>query len=335
MLGKLFKLLFTLTFLVSVLCGPAVAGSGLVDPRTGAPVDCPPEYKGISKVRPASATPVKVKPYRGYTAGFGGLSRWNPMTWGGPTCCLPGPARGQFEVGADVFFARLNGDAIKGFDQAGFQTSVVDFDDHLGLKKSGNVVWSVKALYQFRPRWGIRYSFTPIETDATHMPQSAFTFMNRSFAANTQVRSKFERHVHRAGLVFNISRKVASTTNFFAEWMYVQDRLSVGDAQAGGLNAASWDDNKNLAMLGVEFKRCLKNFKGNTLAIGTRAGIAFLDDTIGYDAEAALSYLIPIKRGRFGFLKGGYRYAHLKKDKDAEMLSTTMDGAFIQIGFIF
>jgi hypothetical protein len=85
----------------------------------------------------------------------------------------------------------------------------------------------------------------------------------------------------------------------------------------------------------MELNKCLKNFGGNSLTINCKAGVVFLDNHTGYELEGGLSYIVPIKTGRFGFLKGGYRYAHLKKDKDSELFKTTMDGAFVEAGFIF
>jgi hypothetical protein len=95
------------------------------------------------------------------------------------------------------------------------------------------------------------------------------------------------------------------------------------------------DDTNNVAILGLEFDRCLKNYRGNTLALNGKGGIAFLDDSIGYEAEAALNYLIPIRTGRFGFVKAGYQYAQLKKDRPGRMFGTTMDGPFLQLGLLF
>ncbi len=125
-----------------------------------------------------------------------------------------------------------------------------------------------------------------------------------------------------------------SQANLFAEWLNIQDRLTIGAAGTVGASA-TWDDTKNLAEVGLEFDKCLKNYHGNTLALSGKAGVAFLNDSLGYEVEAALSYLIPIKTGRFGFVKGGYSYASLKKAKHHEVFGTTMDGPFLQLGFLF
>ena len=158
--------------------------------------------------------------------------------------------------------------------------------------------------------------------------------MGQTFAAGTDVRSKWDHFEHRAGLVFNISRTNNSLTNLFAEWLYVQDKLTIGGITTTAASV-TWDDNKSMAVLGLEFDKCLKNYRGNTLTFSGKGGIAFFNDVLGYEAEAALNYMIPIKTGRFGFIKGGYRYAHLKKDKGHQMFTSDMDGAFLQVGFLF
>ncbi|MGO9567549.1 MAG: hypothetical protein ACLP5H_08420 [Desulfomonilaceae bacterium] len=332
MLRNALKYVFVLTLMVTAFSAAAFAEStqATYDPCTGAS-----GYKAISKVKPPPApapTALKVKPW-GLTSRFEALSKYNPVNWWAD-CCLPMPAKGQFVIAPRVFFARVAGEARRGTDITGVQTAVVNFDDHLGFKKSGNAIWSINALYQIRPRWGIRYSFSPMVMEATNSPTTAFSFAGQTFAAGNPVHSKWERYEHRAGLVFTLSRTNYSSTNFFAEWLNVQDKLTIGGA-AGTTFAVTMNDTKNMAVTGLEFDKCLKNYHGNTLALSGRGSIAFLNDSIGYDAEAALSYLIPIKTGRFGFVKGGYRYASLKKDRPNRMFNTSLDGPFVQVGFLF
>jgi hypothetical protein len=217
---------------------------------------------------------------------------------------------------------------------AGVVPSLVDFDEHLQLPKSGQTMWSVMAHYQFQPRWGIRYSFTPLVLEGSGTPSTSFNFLGQTFNAGTPIHSKWERYEHRAGLVFDLSHTTNSVASLFAEWLYIQDKLSVGSTGAGVV-ASTWDSDKNLAVMGCEFSKCLKNYRGSTLALNTRGGIAFLQNHIGYEAEAALSYIIPVKRGRFGYIKSGYHYAMLKREKDVNLFRTTMDGAFLEVGFLF
>lgn len=327
MLRKFHKYWFIFAILIIPWSAAAWAAPDSYDPGSGAE-----GYKGISKVRPGSSRVQKVRSYGGISAGFDALSRFNPLGWS-PDCCLPTPAAKQFVAGPRVTFARISGELRTQGDIAPMGNPIVNFDDHLGLPKSGNPVWSVMAHYQLRPRWGIRYSFSPIALEATHSPSSAFYLKRTSFAAHSQVFSKWERWEHRAGLVFDVSRRTGGVTSVFAEWLYIQDKLFVRDSL--GTNSVTLDDDKSLALVGLEFHKCLKNYRGSTLALSAKGGVAFLDNSVGYDAEAALSYLIPVKRGRFGYLKGGYRYATLKKEKDVERFNTTMDGAFVEVGFLF
>lgn len=332
MFRNLFKYWTLASLIVALTCAAAWAGAPNSD-QGAAPMDQVSGFKGISKVKPTASQVLKVRPESGIISRFGGASGWNPMNWGAD-CCLPMPAKRQFVAGPRVWFARVSGEARFGPTLTGLDTSVVNFDDHLNFSKSGNTIWSVQVHYQFQPRWGIRYSFTPFQTEATGQPITSFNFGGQTFTAGNMIRSKWERFEHRAGLVFDLKRTQNSVTSVFAEWMFVQDKLTIGGALASE-TAVTWDDDKNLAILGIEFNKCLKNYRGSTLALNCKGGIAFLDDHIGYDAEAALNYLIPIRQGRFGYVKGGYRYAQLKKDRDRQMFSTTMDGAFVEVGFLF
>jgi hypothetical protein len=337
MLGKCTTFLFILMILVAS-APAAILAQSAENPgelAANARLDSPPEYRAITKVKPSPtqpATPLKVKP-SGLMSGIAGLSRYNPVTWG-PECYLPVPAKGQFVVGPRINFMRVRGEVRRGLDIAGAPATTVDFDDQLGLEKSGKPVWSIEAFYQFRPRWGIKYSFMPLVTDATHSPKSSFTFMGQNFAALTPINSKWEHYEHRAGLVFNISQTTNSLTSFFAEWLYIQDKLSV-TSTTGTATSATWNTHKSAAVAGLQFEKCLKNYHGNTLALNAKGGLAFMSDTFGYEGEVGLNYMIPIKTGRFGYVKGGYRYEHLKKERTVSMFNTTLDGPFIEVGFLF
>ena len=181
MLRNALKYVFVLMLMVTAFSAAAFAEStqATYDPCTGAS-----GYKAISKVKPPPApapTALKVKPW-GLTSRFDALSQYNPVNWWAD-CCLPMPAKGQFVIAPRVFFARLSGEARRGTDITGVQTAVVNFDDHLGFRKSGNAIWSFDALYQIRPRWGIRYSFSPMVMEATNSPLTAFSFAGQTFAA--------------------------------------------------------------------------------------------------------------------------------------------------------
>lgn len=332
MLRKCAKLLFVWTFLVTWSASFALAESAIMTyDQLAASIDGSSGYKTISKVKPAEPVTTKVKP--SIMRGLDGISRINPMNWAQDNL-LPVPAQGQFVAGPKALFARVHGEARRSLAGAAFTGSPADFNNNLGLKKSGNVIWSVEAAYQLRPKFSLRYSFTPIKMDGSGTNASAFSFAGQLFAAETQIFSRWERFEHRAGIGINLINTSSSRTNLFAEWMYIQDKLTVGSA-VGTTGAFTWDDSRNLAVVGLEFEKALKNWRGNTLALNCKADIAFLSDSFGFDAETALNYMIPIKTGRFGFVKGGYRYSYFQKDLKQDALNTTLDGAFVQVGFLF
>ncbi len=346
MLGTCTKYSFALCLIVGMIAVSYSASADNLfanyDPCSGAQLDCAPGLKPITKVKPIPGTyppptlpsaPLKVRTAPSIASKLEGLGGYNPASWWAD-CCLPTPAKGQFYAGPKVTFARITGEARRGPDLTAFQTSIVNFDDHLNLPKSGIPIWSFEAKYQLRPRWGIKYSFTPIQLEATGTPRTAFNFGGQTFAPGTQLFSKWERYEHRAGLFFNINRSLSSQTSLFADWISQQDKLMVGGASGIGASV-TWNDTKNMAMLGLEFDKCIRNYHGNTLAFSGKGGIAFLNDNIGYEAEAALSYLIPIRTGRFGFIKGGYTFANFKKEKGHELFGTVIDGPFVQVGFLF
>lgn len=332
MLRKCAKLLFVWTFIVAWSASLAMAESAMMSyDQMAASMDSSSGYKTISKVKPAEPVTTKVKP--SIMGGLDGMSRFNPMNWAQDNL-LPVPAQGQFVVGPKVLFARVHGEARRGLAGAAFTGSPADFNDNLGFRKSGNIVWSVEAAYQLRPKFSLRYSFTPIKMEASGNNASQFTFAGQLFASQTPIFSRWERFEHRAGVGFNLINNPSSRTNLFAEWMYIQDKLTVGSV-AGAMTALKWDDSRNLAVVGLEFEKALKNWRGNTLALSCKADIAFLSDSFGFDAETALNYMIPIKSGRFGFVKGGYKYSYFQKDIKHDALNTTLDGAFVQVGFLF
>ena len=333
MLRRCLNFLCILTVLLVVGVAGAFAQSvpGALDSYAAASLDASPNFKAISKVKPSEPVATKVRP--GIMSRFEGLSTLNPMRWGEESI-LPAPAPGQFLAGPRVWFGRVSGEARRTIGATAINDSAVNFRDHLGIGQSASTIWGVDVQYQLRPRFGLRYSFTPIKMESRYTTPASFTFANQLFAAGSQVQSKWERYEHRAGVTFNLSNSTSSRASVFAEWMYLQDKLSIGSG-IGAITPLVWDDVRNLAVVGVEFDKCLKNFRGNSLNLSCKADVMFLNDCVGFDAETALNYMIPIRTGRFGFVKGGYKYSYFQKENDRDMFNTAIGGPFVQVGFLF
>ncbi|MGO9570164.1 MAG: hypothetical protein ACLP5H_21755 [Desulfomonilaceae bacterium] len=62
----------------------------------------------------------------------------------------------------------------------------------------------------------------------------------------------------------------------------------------------------------------------------------FATDAHGSDVSTGLKYSVPMNSGRWGYVKGDYRYLTYKQNYgDARMVDTAMDGGFLQMGFVF
>lgn len=326
-----YSCILTVLLMVGVVGAFAESTPGVLDSYAAASLDASPSYKAISKVKPSEPAVTKVRP--GFMSRLEGLSRFNPANWGSE-CILPAPAQGQFTAGPRVWFGKVQGEARRTIGTATVPGSSVNFHDNLGFGQNSTAIWGFEAKYQLRPRFGLRYSFMPMKMESKYTSPASFTFANQLFAAGTLIESKWERFEHRAGVTFNLTSNVSSRTSLFAEWMYLQDKLQIGSG-VGAISPIVWDRTRNLAVVGAEFDKCLKNFHGNSLNLSCKADVIFLNNCFGFDAETALNYMIPIKTGRFGFVKGGYRYSYFQKDNNKDLFETTIGGPFVQIGFLF
>ncbi|MCX5873485.1 MAG: hypothetical protein NTY51_09685, partial [Deltaproteobacteria bacterium] len=154
--------ILTVLLMVGVTGASAESNVGAMDAYAAASLDASPNYKTISKVKPSEPVPTKVRP--GIMSRLEGLSRFSPTSWG-DECILPSPAQGQFVVGPRVLFGRVRGEARRTIGTTVMPGTAVDFNENLGLSQKGSAIWGLDAQYQLRPRFGLRYSFTPIKMD--------------------------------------------------------------------------------------------------------------------------------------------------------------------------
>ncbi|MBM3301219.1 MAG: hypothetical protein FJY85_14850, partial [Deltaproteobacteria bacterium] len=120
-----------------------------------------------------------------------------------------------------------------------------------------------------------------------------------------------------------------------AGWVHVDDKITLG-CWACWNWANVFTKSIDAMITGLEFQRCLKTAaNGGTFSFDHKANVIFLDDVEGYDLEAAARYSVPLNCGRWGYVKGGYRFVQLKKSQSDLLLSTTLEGGFVEGGFIF
>jgi hypothetical protein len=275
----------------------------------------------IVKCRPEGALATEARPY-------------DPA----PMCILPMTSQGGWEMGVEAFFARTKGTVRYARGAYGFAyygaAPDVDLNSNLGLPEHG-VFAAFTARYQFRPGWSIRYSILPMTMDATSQPNGTFNFGTmQNFGYGQNLKVKWERLQQNIGMAYDPIRSYKARVTVFGEYVRINQRLGVYQP---GCCGDAFDNDLNMVMAGLEMERCLRTSRlCNTLSCVCKAGFACGDDAFGADISAALRYSIPLRAGRWGFIKGGYRYLTFnKKYSDFKLMDTAMEGGFVQMGFIF
>jgi len=246
------------------------------------------------------------------------------------------PTKG-WELAGDVFFARTKGKVrfFTGIFWGLYGSDDVDLNADMGLDDHG-VMGSFVATYRFRSKWALRYSVMPMLMNGSGQAGKSFMFGNTIFTAGQNVGIKWERLEQRFGLVYDAVRTHSSRLSVFSDYVRVTDRIKVTQTQFG-MGTGAMDNDLNMAMAGISFEKCMKTTRTKaTLTMECKASGAFLDDAVGMEAESALKYSIPMNCGRWGFVKGGYRYlTYKKKSSDARMFDIAMEGGFLQMGLVF
>ena len=292
-----------------------------------------PKARSIYKVKPRSIA--KVRPAYG---------RCDPASLGAyqtkPFCILPIGRPKGWEMNAEAFFARIKGKVRYARGNTGYGYGVwwqntydVDLNDDMGVPEHG-VIPEFTATYRFRPNWALRYSIMPMMVENTSNPNRSFVFGSNNFTNIQNGRVKWERLMQHMGIVYDAKKTHKSRISIFTDFVRIDDKLTYINI---GCCGDTWDEDMNMAMAGLEFEKCLRTGKKrNTLSLLCKAGVAFLDDAVGADVMTGLKYSIPLNKGRWGYVKGGYRYVTYKKGySDVKLLDTAMEGASIQMGFIF
>jgi hypothetical protein len=251
-----------------------------------------------------------------------------------PECILPISRPRGWELTAEALFARTKGHVrnFRGYVSL-YGQDEIDLNSDMGLPDH-HVMGTFGVAYRLQPQWAVRYSIMPFAMDGSGTLGRSFTFGNSTYTAGQPAKVKWERLYQRVGLAYDPIRTPSSRVSIFGDYVRIDDKLSISQT---GYSADVMNTDLNMAMAGVEFERCLKTTATcSTLSVECSAGAAFGDDAVGSDVSTALKYSIPMNNGRWGFIKGGYRYLTVKKKySDARSFDMAMDGGFLQMGFIF
>lgn len=324
--------IMSLVYLCAFLCIPSLVMAQPFGTRVPTePVwEKVPARAAVSKVKPEGKKIMKVKP----PDYFKPISRYLPFDFG-TGGYLPTPRKGQPQISARVIFAQIEGTAHRMLPTVPVFDVPVEFERDLGFEEY-YPIFSVTAQYQLLRRWGLRYTFTPIDISETTELDRSFTYLGQTFNLGSRIHTRWERYDHRTGLVFNIIRKPNSLVSVYGDWLHSQVTLTVRDPTvAAVLGTARYDNDRDLAVVGLELERCLTNFGASTIGLKCKGGVAFLDNHMGYEAEAALSYALRMSSRSYGFLRGGYRYAKLEREENNVKSGLTIDGAFLEVALLF
>ncbi|HTY23816.1 MAG TPA: hypothetical protein VMC85_11830 [Desulfomonilaceae bacterium] len=329
---KTHTLLVCLVFLVTLFGGDSYAWNMN---QADCP-DYPQDYfvpaaaptNAVTKVKPTNKI-FKCKP----TAKGIAVDPWNLRS----DCILPMTQTKGWEVDAQAFFARTKGKVR--FTQGTFSTfgSVEDVDINSDLGVPDHAVMGEFSIsYRFRPRWSLRYSIMPMVMNGTGQPGRNVIFGTMTaFTSFQNISVKWERLQQSIALVYDPIHNPSSRVSLFGGYVRINERLAV--LQSGFAGGGTFDNDMNMGMAALEFEKCLKQTRMcNTLSLECGAGVAFGDDGFGSDLMTGLKYSIPLNNGRWGFVKGGYRFmTYKKKYSDFKLFDTAMEGGFLQMGLVF
>ena len=302
--------------------------------------DCPENFSApamapanaVTKVKPSNRI-MKCKPM------FMGATRSASSLWGFRSdCILPMARRKGWEANAEVLFARIKGKArfatgtFASFGTSGLVDDI-DLNSDLGVPDHG-VVGAYSIAYRFRPNWRVRYSIMPMVMNGSGQPGRSVVWGHNTFSGSQNLSVKWERLQQSLALVYDPIMTRSARLSVFGGYLRINERLGVFQP---GCCGGVMDNDLNMGLAAFEFERCLKQTRMcNTLSLQCGAGVAFGDDGFGSDVSTGLKYSIPLNNGRWGYVKGGYRFmSYKKKYSDVKMLETAMEGGFLQMGVVF
>ncbi len=266
-----------------------------------------------------------------------------------PTCILPVPQVGQWQIGVQALFARLRGNVgwpnlqnnnVWGWGAGWFNTNP-NFTDSLQLP-AYQTLPAVDVRYQFRPRWSLRFWALGTELKGGGWPQDTFYFgfqgggwTPQLFNWGNPITSRWQHGYYQVGLMYDAIRTCNTMLSVYGGWAHTDDRIDVGCSWCGWQSSTLSKSTDNVSV-GLELQKCVVTTStGGTFSLDNRAAAMFMDNSTGWDVQLGGRYTIPMNYGRWGYLKGGYRYINNNKNQNDYALNYTIDGGFAELGFIF
>jgi hypothetical protein len=257
-----------------------------------------------------------------------------PVPSCGPKCILPRRMAGQWQLGIQVFFARVKGTARSTETVFGIPATDIDFNDDLGIP-SHQTLLEYSAWYQFRPSWALYYSIMPIQLEGSQVTTRDLYFGQQIFPAGTFLHTNWNFTYQKVGLLYQPVFSCNAAVSIYTGWVFNEQRLDISSSLCAG-RCSRVDRTRNMVMSELEIQKCIRTLcNGGTLSCDNRAGIGYLDGTLALDIQTGLQFSVPMNAGRWGYAKGGYRYINFQENRNDLRLDTTLEGAFVEAGLIF
>jgi hypothetical protein len=253
-----------------------------------------------------------------------------------PPCILPKRMPRQWELSAQAFFPTLSGSVQWPVSVLGIPTDEVSLTDDLGLPKHP-VLGEYSAYYQINWNWSIYYSIMPISLSATTTARRSFSFgIWRPVAAGSQIRTDWNFIYQRLGLMYTAINSCNASLSIYTAWLYNPQEFKVSCSVCPDWPASKLDRDRQMLMSGIDLKKCIRTLcNGSTLSCDTKASIGYLDNTLVLDIQPGMRFSVPLNCGRWGFVKGGYRWLNFNESRNDLKMNLYLEGGFVEGGLIF
>jgi hypothetical protein len=251
-----------------------------------------------------------------------------------PPCILPRRMMGQWEFGIQAFFATIGGTVQSPATVFGIPASEIDFSSDLALPVH-QVLWEYKGKFQFRPSWGVFYSIMPIHLEANNIAPRTLYIGQTIIPQGTAIKTNWDFVYQRVGLLYQPIFGCNANVSIYASWAFNDQQFRLSSGICAG-RCSTVDRTRNMVMTGIGIEKCIRTLcNGATLSCDSRVDIGFLDGVFALDVEPGMRFSVPLNCGRWGYLRGGYRYLNFKEDRDDLRLDTVMQGGYAEMGIIF
>lgn len=251
-----------------------------------------------------------------------------------PVCILPKRFPRQWELAAQVFFARVKGTVQWPGMVLGQPTTQMDLNNDLGIPEHAYLM-EFSAYYQLNPSWAVFYTVMPTSLSSVFTTTKTIVYGNTTYPAGTQLYSTWNNYYQRVGLQYTAINTCSARVSIYNSWLYDVQKNTLASGLCGG-TCCGVDRTRNMVMSGIEFQKCIDNkCNGGALSCDTKAGVAWLDGAWGFDVQAGLRYAVPMGNNRWGYAKGGYRIINLYEDRPDLQMDSSLTGAFAELGIVF